>query len=70
MNSYNNINFKDNDNYEKSIYNITNWFGKFSGKYNSNYYNDEINKLGDAIDKVGDYSTIKYKKRRINFQFY
>ena len=70
INSYNNINFKDNDNYEKTFYNITNWFGKFSGKYNSNYYNNEINKLGDAIDKVGDYSNLKNKKRRVNFKKY
>ena len=68
INSYNNINFKDNDNYGRTIYNITHWFGKFSGKYNSNYYNNELNKLGDAIDKVGDYSNLKSKKRRLNFK--
>ena len=49
------------DNYEKNIYKFSrNWFDK----YNKNYYNNEILKLNDAIDKVGNYSYGKNKNKK------
>jgi hypothetical protein len=48
--------------YEKTVLNFSNWFDKFKGKYNSNYYKSEVDKLGNAIDKVGDYSRFTKKK--------
>ena len=50
--------------YEKAVYNFSNWFDKFSGKYNSTFYANEINRLGNAIDKVGDYSSFPKKKNK------
>ena len=48
--------------YDKTVLNFSNWFDKFKGKYNSNYYQTEVDKLSSAIDKVGDYSRFTKKK--------
>ena len=55
--------------YEKTVLNFSNWFDKFKGKYNSNYYNTEVDKLSNAIDKVGDYSRFNKKKSNLKWNY-
>ena len=56
--------------------NNNNWFDNFSEKYNNKTYSIEINKLGNAIDKVGNYPNNKnknnslYQSRLYSSKFY
>lgn len=45
--------------------NNNNWFDNFSEKYNNKFYSLEINKLGNAIDKVGNYPNYKTKSNSL-----
>ncbi len=45
--------------------NNNNWFDNFLEKYNNKIYSLEINKLGNAIDKVGNYPNNKKKSNSL-----
>ena len=45
--------------------NNNNWFDNFSEKYNNKFYSLEVNKLGNAIDKVGNYPNYKTKSNSL-----
>jgi hypothetical protein len=45
--------------------NNNNWFDNFSEKYNNKFYSLEVNKLGNAIDKAGNYPNYKTKSNSL-----